>query len=72
MIACVLCRGDTELDDVVRDVDVGCDGPIRWCVCLRCHDRRVGGRRPVPPTLRREVTEVLASAGGRPSGPDGG
>lgn len=69
MIACVVCRGETELDDVVREVDVGFGGPVRWCLCLRCHDRQTDARRPVPPALRVAVTATLTDAERRSESP---
>lgn len=69
MIARVVCRGDTALDDVVREVDVGFEGPVRWCVCLRCHERQSGARRPLPPALKVAVTATLTDADRRAEGP---
>jgi hypothetical protein len=53
MWTCIVCRFETELDDVVLTRDSG------GCVCLRCFDRETGGSRPMPKALRRELTSAL-------------
>jgi hypothetical protein len=55
MIACRICRFETELDDVV--LRHGTDE----CICLRCYDRETGGARLMPKALRREIDAVLAT-----------
>ena len=54
MFTCMVCRFATELDDVaVR-------GSGARCVCLRCFTRETGTARPMPASLRRAVTALLA------------
>jgi len=55
MMTCRICSFETELDDVVLTRSGG------RCVCLRCYNRETGSNRPMPKTLRRELTVVLAS-----------
>jgi hypothetical protein len=52
MNMCIICRFDTELDDVVLF------GGVR-CICLRCYMRETATGRPVPARLRREVSAIL-------------
>jgi hypothetical protein len=54
MSTCVICRFETELDDVVVTL------PSGRCVCLHCYDRETGNERRTPKHLRRSVEEVLA------------
>jgi hypothetical protein len=55
MITCIICRFETELDDVeVRQGDAR-------CVCLRCFARETGSGRPMPKALRREVSAFLST-----------
>ncbi len=54
MTTCIICRFETELDDVA----VG--GPAGQCVCLRCFGRETGSARPLSKTLQREVIAALA------------
>ena len=54
MATCVICRFETELDDVVLG------GRAGRCVCLRCFDRETGNGRSMPETLRRELSATLA------------
>ena len=42
MATCVICRFETELDDVVLG------GRAGRCVCLRCFDRETGNGRSMP------------------------
>lgn len=53
---CIICRFETDLDDVV----VGNAGGGR-CVCLRCYSRETGTERPMPKALRRDVIAALAA-----------
>lgn len=50
---CIICRFDTELDDVV--VRSGAQ-----CVCLRCYYRETGDTRQMTKKLQREISAVLA------------
>lgn len=54
MATCIICRFATELDDVVLMTVSGA------CICLRCFDRETGGVRPMPKSLRRELSLALA------------
>lgn len=56
MITCIICRFDTELDDVMVA------GAAGRCVCLRCYARETDTVRPMPKSLRRELTAALADA----------
>jgi hypothetical protein len=51
---CVLCRFQTELDDVA--VGRGATG----CICLGCFARATGSQRPMPAALRRAIIDALA------------
>jgi hypothetical protein len=53
MWACIVCRFETELDDVAITRTGG------GCTCLGCFDRETGGCRPMPKALRRELSGVL-------------
>ena len=52
MNVCIICRFETELDDVVLF------GSSR-CICLRCYMRETATARPFPARLRREVSAIL-------------
>ncbi len=54
MLTCIICRLDTELDDVVLN------GPADRCICLRCFAREAADRRLMPKLLRRQIEAVLA------------
>jgi len=54
MATCMICRFETELDDVVLG------GRTGRCVCLRCFDRETGSARPMPKNLRRAFSAALA------------
>lgn len=54
MTTCIICHFETELDDVVVSSTTG------RCICLRCFARETGTERPMPKTLRREVSAMLA------------
>jgi hypothetical protein len=54
MRTCIVCRFDTEFDDIVTE---GSDGR---CICLRCFVRETGSHRPMPKTLRHELIAALA------------
>jgi hypothetical protein len=55
MATCVICRFETELDDVVLG------GRTGRCVCLRCFDRETGSARPMPKALHRALVTTLAA-----------
>jgi hypothetical protein len=55
MTTCIICRFETELDDVVIN------GAGGRCVCLRCYARETGTARPMPKVLRRDLIEALAA-----------
>lgn len=55
MFVCVLCRFETELDDVIAPVSGG------RCVCLRCFGRETESAVLMPKALRRDLMETLAS-----------
>lgn len=55
MTTCIICRFETELDDVVIH------GAGGRCVCLRCYARETGTARPMPKALRRDLIETLAA-----------
>jgi len=55
MTNCILCRFETELDDVAQARASG------RCVCLRCYGRVTGAERPMPRDLRRQLIAVLAA-----------
>lgn len=54
MTTCIICRFETELDDVV--VRSGVDG----CICLRCYGRETESALPMPKALRRTLIAALA------------
>jgi hypothetical protein len=55
MFTCSVCHFDVELDDVeIRSV-------ARRCVCLRCYLRETASARPLPKSLRRELSALLAA-----------
>ena len=54
MTTCIICRFDTELDDVAV---AGGEGR---CVCLRCFARETDSVRPMSKALRRAVISALA------------
>ena len=54
MRTCIICRFETELDDLVA-ATAG-----RRCICLRCFERETGSARPMPKALRREIINALA------------
>ena len=54
MTACIICRFETEVDDVA----VG--GASGRCVCLRCYGRETGTARPMPAALQRALRAALA------------
>ena len=53
MATCVICRFETEFDDVVLG------GRTGRCVCLRCFDRETGNVRSMPKALRRALVTAL-------------
>jgi hypothetical protein len=53
-LTCIICRFETELDDVTVMGSAG------RCVCLRCFTRETETTRPMPKALRRELTAALA------------
>jgi hypothetical protein len=57
MLTCIICRFETELDDV--EVRQG----TAHCVCLRCFARETGSGRPMPKALRRQLIATLAEIG---------
>ena len=56
MTTCIICRFETELDDVVIN------GAAGRCVCLRCYSREVRDEHRMTPRLHRDLVEVLAEA----------
>ncbi len=54
MTTCIICRFETELDDVAAG------GPAGRCVCLRCFGRETGNELPMPKALRHAVIAALA------------
>jgi hypothetical protein len=55
MFTCLICRFDTELDDVaVRGA-----GPR--CICLRCFTRETGTAVRMPKGLRNQLLATLAT-----------
>jgi hypothetical protein len=56
MFICTICRFDFELDDVaVRGTQV-------LFICLRCFARETGSTKPMPKSLRRQLSTTLAAA----------
>jgi recombinational DNA repair protein (RecF pathway) len=55
MYRCVICRFETELDDVIAPTASG------RCVCLRCFARETDTLRPMPRALQRALSALLAS-----------
>ena len=53
MKTCIICRFETELDDVAVE------GHGERCVCLRCFTRETDTARRMPKPLRREVIAIL-------------
>jgi hypothetical protein len=55
MKTCVICRFDTEFEDVVTTL------PSGRCVCLHCYDEEAGRneRRPIK-NQRRRLEEAMA------------
>ncbi len=56
MYTCVICRFETELDDVIAPVASG------RCVCLRCYARETETALPMPKALRQDVSATLAAS----------
>ncbi len=56
MFTCIICRFDSELDDVAT--------PVRGdrCICLRCYARETNSAKSMPKILRRQVISALAEA----------
>jgi hypothetical protein len=54
MRTCIICRFDTELDDIVTE------GTNWRCICLRCFVRETDNQRPMPKSLRRELIVALS------------
>ncbi len=54
-MTCIICRFETELDDVAV-----MGGSAERCVCLRCYGRETATARPMPKALRRELIATLA------------
>ncbi len=54
MTTCIICRFETEFDDVV--VSGGKDR----CVCLRCYSRETDSSRRMSKSLQRAVMSALA------------
>jgi hypothetical protein len=54
MFVCVLCRFETELDDVIAPVAGG------RCVCLRCFHRETESCKSMSKQLRRDLMSTLA------------
>lgn len=54
MITCRICDHAIRLDDLVGDAGGG--------ICLGCESHRAGSARPMPASLRREVTAALTAA----------
>jgi hypothetical protein len=57
MYVCVICRFETELDDVIAPASSG------RCVCLRCFSRETQSALPMPKALRLDIAATLAGAG---------
>ena len=57
MRICVICRFETELDEVVAPVSGG------RCVCLRCFNRETQSALPMPAALRRDLIDALSGLG---------
>lgn len=57
MPTCIICRFETEIDDVV----VAGAGPGCQCVCLRCFARETGNTRPMRKALVRELSATLSA-----------
>jgi hypothetical protein len=55
MNICIICRFETEPDDMVV---AHADGR---CICLRCYGREPGTARPMPKLLQRELIAVLSA-----------
>jgi hypothetical protein len=60
MFVCAICHRETASDDVAADLEMG--RHFRWCICLACREREIGTAHAVPPRLRRELDEILATA----------
>ena len=54
MFTCVICRFDTELDDVATRVRSD------RCICLRCYARETDSAKPMSKILRRQIVSALA------------
>ena len=61
MSLCIICRFETELDDVVVAAVTG------GCICLRCFGRETGSARPMPKALRQQLSALLAEAEREPA-----
>lgn len=55
MFTCLICRFDTELDDVAVPMQGG------RCICLRCFVRETDTAKPMPKLLRRQIGSALAT-----------
>ena len=54
-MTCIICKYETELDDVALRHDE------RRCVCLRCYTRETETARPMPKLLQRDLSATLAA-----------
>ena len=54
MTTCLICRFETELDDVAVENING------YCICLHCYTRETDGDQSMPKALRRELIAALA------------
>ena len=55
MRTCVICRFETELDDVAIS------GAADRCICLRCFGEQTGTALRMPRELRRELVAAVAA-----------
>jgi hypothetical protein len=53
MPVCIICRFETEIDDVAVE------GAAGHVVCIRCYARETETERPMPKTLRQEIIAAL-------------
>jgi hypothetical protein len=53
MPVCIICRFETEIDDMAIQ------GAAGQCVCVRCFARETENELPMPKTLQRELVAAL-------------
>lgn len=53
MPVCIICRFETEIDDIAVE------GTAGHVICIRCYARETQTERPMPKALRYAITTAL-------------